>query len=111
MCTYIGSDVVLANLLYYSKEKNGVTFSDIENYCQRIKSAIAKLDTSHTQFVSFQINDASLAGDLKTYPKLFKHFSGKYYMGSELNTNNIRQFKYRLSPEMNEIMRREAEKI
>ena len=106
MCVYVGSDVVLANLLYYSPNaEEGIDFTDIEEYCYRIKNAI--INNSHRiKFISFQVNDYQLNYSLRSYPDYFKKFLGKYYKGIDLD---IRCFENRVTPEMSTILRTVAE--
>lgn len=106
MCVYIGSDVVLANLLYYSTNaEEGVSFADIEEYCGRVKDTIRK-NAYQIDLISFQIDNYQLNYSLRLYPNYFKKFVGKYYKGNDLD---IEYFKGRLNSEMNIILRSVAE--
>lgn len=109
MCTYIGSDVILANLLCYSPDvQDGVTYSDIETYCKKIKEIIAKDKTSNIRSISFGVSDPQLDVSLRVYPNYFKRFIGKYYRGIDFQ---MKPFEYRVDNKMKEIMKEAAENM
>lgn len=97
MCLYVGSAVVLANLLNYSiNSENGIVFSDIERYCKKIKIEINSLN-KETKFISFQVYDRSIENVINLYPKHFKEINRRYYKGLDFD---IDEFSWKLSPEL-----------
>lgn len=105
MCVYVGSDVVLANLLYYSpKAEKGINFADIEKYCFKIRETMA--EKRQQGYIAFLVNDFQLENDLREYPDYFNRFAEKYYRGVNLQ---IEPFKKRVSPEISNVMRRVAQ--
>ena len=110
MCTYISSDVVLANLLMYSSKSDiGVDFKDIEDYCNQLQIALLESDEVIVKSVSFQINDEELEINLRAYPDFFKRFLGKYYKG--INFRNMQIIDELSSQPIRNILRLTAEKI
>lgn len=106
MCMYIGSEVLLSNLLnYYPKSNEGIDFSEIEKYCIAIKEAIANDENSSANFISFRLNDDELESNLRLYPGVFKKFMDKYYKGKNFNGYN---FDSRVRPEISLVMKRTA---
>lgn len=109
MCYYIGSDVVLANLLYYrsSAQDKGVSFPEIEKYCEAIKLQLLKSGRNKTDYISFGINRDELNNDVEMYPDEFRKFQNRYYnIGIK-----IEPFKLRLVEELSDIMESVAKKL
>lgn len=101
MCLYVGTDVVLANLLRYcSNSAMGISFSDIEKYCERIKNEINSLDNG-TKYISFQIYDRSLENTINIHSKHFKKINKKYYKGLDFNIN---EFSWKIKPELSIVL-------
>lgn len=108
MCLYVGSDVVLANLLNYSiNSENGIVFSDIERYCEKIKIEINSLN-KETKFISFQVYDRSIEDVINLYPTHFKEINRRYYKGLDFD---IDEFSWKLSPEFRMLFENSAKKI
>lgn len=85
MCTYINSNVVLANLLLYSKKAEvGVAVRDIEFYCNKVRDALFADKETLTGCVLFLVNAQELNASLYTYPTCFRQFAGRYYKGNGL---------------------------
>lgn len=109
MCVYVGSDVVLANLLYFHpRSKDGISFSDIENYCFDIKKALIRKGVSKTEYISFNINRDELSSDMSMYNNEFKKFQNRYYSKASIN---IDQFNSRLKPEISSVMQEVAKSL
>lgn len=108
MCTHIGSDVILANLLIYSQKADyGIDYDDIEDYCKKLQAILLKSDEVKVRSVSFQVNDRELDFCLRSYPMYFKRFLGRYYRGIRLcNINNLIGLS---SAPLNDIMRKVAQ--
>ncbi len=92
MCMFIDPEVVLANLLYYDPNgDNGVTYSDIERYCRRIKQKLAEDKEMKINCVSFQMNERSLSNDITSYPTIFRKSFGRFYKGSDFHLSRFDQ--------------------
>lgn len=103
---YIGSEVILSNLLsYYPKSSEGIDFLEIEKYCNAIKKAIANDENSNANFISFRLNDDELENNLRLYPGVFKKFMDKYYKGKNFSGCN---FNSRVKPEISLVMKKTA---
>lgn len=103
MCYYIGSDVVLANLLEYAhgaKEK-GISFVDIENYCKRIKEALVANGKNKQDYIYFGVNKRELDSDMEVYEDQFRKFQDRYYANDKINIHN---FDRGLSPDVRAVM-------
>lgn len=109
MCTYINSNVVLANLLLYSqKAERGVAVRDIEVYCSKVKDALFADKNESTRSVLFLVNAQELNSSLYTYPTCFRQFAGRYYKGIGLFDGMFDCF---MSESVRRIMRSVAEQI
>jgi hypothetical protein len=107
MSVNIGSDVVLANILYYQPcSKNGISFTDIEKYCFNVKKELIKNGMPKTEYILFNINREELNYDLELYSNIFRKFQNKYYLRK--TTININQFNARLKPEISRVMQEVA---
>lgn len=100
MCIYVGSDVVLANLLCYSPQaENGLNYSDMETYCRQVKDRL--LAEKKEGYISFQLSDFQLDNSIREYPRYFSRFAGRYYRGTYFQ---IEPFKKRVTADIADIM-------
>lgn len=101
MCMYIGSEVILANLLsFYPKAEQGVDFNTIERYCNGIKKELLNKNST-ANFVSFHVNDDELDSSVQIYPRQFKKFMDRYYRGKELD---VQEFNSVVKAELNDVL-------
>lgn len=107
MCIRMNSDVILANLLLYSpKADNGIDINDINNYCDKLRTKLLEESKS----VAFHINNNELDFSLRSHPRYFKRFCGKYYKGLQLEYSNI--FENLISdPDVKKIMKSTAMEV
>ena len=107
MCIHMNSDVILANLLLYSPKANdGIDVNDINNYCNKLWAKLHKESKS----VSFHINNNELEFSVRSRPRYFKKFCGKYYKGLQLEYLNI--FENLVSdPDVKGLMKSIAEEV
>lgn len=83
MC--IDCDIILANLLLYSKKAYyGISFNDIEDYCNKLQVALLENDKIKLKSISFQIYSQDVDFCLRKYPMYFNWFSGRFYKGYHL---------------------------
>ena len=90
MCMYIRREVLLAHLLNFHPKAisgEGIDFSDIEKYCDKIKKNLFQATKHSTDYVYFGINANTLGSELKVYPEHFRVFMGKFYKGEGFNIN------------------------
>lgn len=92
--TFIGADIILANLLSYSpKADNGISEADIADYCQRITEKIMQSDKFNDKVFHFSVSEESLDEFVNVYPEYFKKFLNKYYRVADFN---IKYFERRV---------------
>ncbi len=90
MCFYVGSEVVLANLLLYRKatdDQTGVSMEDISKYCTKLKQKIKKLEWVDTNYIYINVNPDSVDEAISRYKIEFKKFNSKYYINEGININ------------------------
>lgn len=106
MCKFIGSEVVLANVL--EAQEDGVTYRDLTDYCDRVKVLMAKEAETDSSYacVAFSLSDRDLAEDVSRYPKMFRYFGGKYYRGIDFDLSRFSGFT---QPKLRNILRQAAE--
>ncbi len=110
MCTYIDSNMVLANLLLYSKRaERGVAVRDIEFYCSKVKDALFEDKEESTGSVLFLVSAQELNSSLYAFPNCFRQFAGRYYRGLDLF--DVDMFDGFVSEPVRRIMRSVAEQI
>lgn len=101
--TFIGADIVLANLLSYSpKADDGISKADIADYCQRITEEITQSDKFNDKVFHFSVSEESLDEFVNVYPEYFKKFLNKYYRVADFN---IKYFERRVDSKAIEVMR------
>lgn len=89
MCMFIDSEVLLANLLHYRNGDNGVSYGEIENYCNDLKNCLIEDPHGNIHCISFQISFQTLREKVLRYPACFKLLSGKYYKGEDFNLSRF----------------------
>lgn len=94
MCKFIGSEVILANVLDADVEDDGVTYRDLAAYCERVKDRLAEEAERNGSdaCVAFDLSDRALAEDLSRYPEMFRCFAGKYYRGIDFQLSRFRGY-------------------
>lgn len=91
MCIYIGSEVVLANILAKRKK---ATLNDIKRYCQNLREYL--LSQYQIDNVYININSEKLEDALLKYNREFRRFGRDYYINRELV---LRHFNSRFGDE------------
>lgn len=110
MSYYISSDVLLANLLFYSPraKKAGVSFNELKDYCNGIKEELLQTGyCSKNDYISFNMSRNELKEDLRLYPDEFYEFQNRYY-GSDIRINS---FKGRMGGIIDNVMEEVAKKF
>ena len=78
MCLYVGSEVVLANLL---SKKDEITIEDISLYCEKLKKRLSNKN------LYININDEEINNMLLKYPDEFRYFQDRYFANDKINLN------------------------
>ena len=76
MCLYVGSEVVLANLL---SKKDEITIEDISLYCEKLKEHLSNKN------LYININDEEINNMLLKYPNEFRYFRDRYFANKKIN--------------------------
>ncbi len=106
MCIYVGGDSVLANLLNYNDKANeGFSCTDIEKYCEKIKSEIADDTKIKENYICFEISSDDIAELMDKYSDQFLLFQGKYYKNSRFSFG---RFNWKNSLDIQKIMEKVA---
>lgn len=107
--TFIGADIILANLLSYSpKADDGISESDIADYCQRITEEIMQSDEFNDKVFHFGVSEESLDEFVNVYPEYFKKLISKYYKVADFN---IKYFERCADSKTVKVMRLAAKQI
>lgn len=106
MCLYINSEVVLANLLVYQKEKSSVATRDVMKYCQSIKNELSKIKCDGTEYIYFNISQQSIDEAISRYNYEFRKFGDKIYKNNDIN---LVYFNARYSKEIVDLLKNTAE--
>lgn len=85
MCTYVGSDVVLANLLSVKDEDQGVNMKDVMKYCNQVMVEISNMKNDKRQYFYFDIYSDSVDEAVNSYKLIFDKFAGKIYRKNNIN--------------------------
>lgn len=109
MSYYISSDILLANLLFYSPKakKAGVSFNELKDYCAGIKKELIQVGCSKNDYISFNMSRDDLNEDLRLYPDEFYEFQNRYY-GLDIRINS---FKGRMDVQIDGVMEEVAKKF
>lgn len=106
MCLYVGSEVILANLLVYNKAYSSVGAKDIIKYCEILKNEIVKIKSSGTEYMYFNVTQQSIDDAINRYKSEFRKFGDEVYINNEIE---LSYFNARYSSEIVEILKRTAE--
>lgn len=109
MCHYISSDVLLANLLFYSKsaQVTGVSYSELKKYCEKIKQELINVGCNKNDYILFNLNRDELNEDILLHPDSFYKFQHKYY-GLDIKIDN---FENRVSNIIYDVMKKVAKEF
>lgn len=99
MCVHIGADVVLANLLSGENKKQGVSFEEINSYCQKIKQQF--IVQNNMDFIYFAIDQREVQDTIWRYPQYFNVFKDRFFCSDTLN---VKSFNNRYSINIQEIL-------
>ena len=83
MCLFLNPAILLVNLLHNNKNNDGVSYNDMEKYCDRIKYRFAVEKDLGIDFVSFGLYDENINYYIQQFPYVFCHINNKYYKGME----------------------------
>lgn len=84
MCIYLGSEVILANLL---SEKREVTLGDVNLYCKELEKILASKKINKKIYIN--INSDELEKTLLKYNKEFRYFRGNFFINEEFNLDHF----------------------
>ena len=84
MCLYVGSEVILANLL---TKKDGVTPEEISSYCQRLRTVLAQDPEYKNVYINLNTKEINYA--LSKYNKEFRCFQGRYFVNKKINLKHF----------------------
>lgn len=82
MCVYVGSEVLLANLLSY---RENVSELEIELYSEKLKNILK----DEKENVYINLNDNALEYVLMKYEKEFRRFQGRFFVNESINLNQF----------------------
>lgn len=99
MCVHIGAEVVLANLLSGKKKEQGVSFEDINMYCQKVREQMGNVKAD--DFVYFAVDKREVKDTVLKYPQMFNMFKNRIF-GSDVLKKN--QFNSRYTDEIRGIL-------
>lgn len=101
MCVYVGSEVLLANLLSH---RSSVSSKEIESYCEKLKEIFS--NEMNINNIYLDSNDRTLETALARYEGEFRQFQGRFYRNQ---TINIRHFNDRFDEEISSTFRKAAQ--
>lgn len=84
MCLYVGSEVILANLL---TKKNGVTPEEISSYCQHLGDILSQHWGCRNVYINLNTKEMNYA--LSKYNKEFRYFQGRYFANKTMNLSHF----------------------
>lgn len=80
MCVYVGSEVILANLL---SNQNSVSENELEVYCDKLKEFLTKEKSIDNVYIN--LNNHELESTLLIYNKEFRRFQGRFFVNEAIN--------------------------
>ena len=83
MCLYVGSDVILANLL---SKKDGVSKKEIVSYCKKLSDTF---NDNQINNVYIDVNDYEIEHALSKYNREFRFFQGRYSINEKINLKHF----------------------
>lgn len=103
MCVFVGSEVVLANVLSH---KNGVSIYEVRQYCEKLKEELSHQESNKSVYINF--NSKSLESTLLKYKKEFRRFQDRYFVNEEIS---LEQFNGRFDEETASVLESVAQTI
>jgi hypothetical protein len=107
MCLYVGTDVVLANILPAVGDR-GITHGRFIDFTREVSATLAKKSSDGCVYINDNADELDFM--LVRYGKFFGFFRGRYFPTKKLDEKAVASFNSKVEEDIAAVLRESAEK-